>query len=139
MKSDIWGPPAWFFLHSVTLQYPINPTAQDKTNMMTFLTSLGNVLPCEKCQMHYKKNLQELPLNNTVLGSRNNLVNWMIDIHNLVNKSNGKRELSHEEAIKLVQDKYHEDKSSNLIIYIFIMLFIIGLLVVLVWVIINKN
>ena len=46
MRPEIWGPHAWIFLHSVTLEYPDNPTDEDKQNMINFIDSLGNVLPC---------------------------------------------------------------------------------------------
>ena len=30
MDPLIWGPHAWFFLHSITLVYPDNPSEQEK-------------------------------------------------------------------------------------------------------------
>ena len=39
MDPRIWGPPAWTFLHSVTLAYPDNPTETDRTNYKKFFNS----------------------------------------------------------------------------------------------------
>ena len=30
MNPKIWGPGGWLFLHSITLNYPENPTENDK-------------------------------------------------------------------------------------------------------------
>jgi len=37
MRADIWGPHAWIFLHSISLEYPDNPTNIDKNNMKNFI------------------------------------------------------------------------------------------------------
>ena len=38
MNPKIWGPHAWIFLHSITLNYPENPTPElKKNNIKDFL------------------------------------------------------------------------------------------------------
>ena len=54
MEPEIWGPNAWLFLHTVTFNYPKNPTVIDRNNYYDFFNSLQNVLPCPKCQEHFK-------------------------------------------------------------------------------------
>ena len=29
-NTNTWGPSAWIFLHTITFNYPINPTENDK-------------------------------------------------------------------------------------------------------------
>ena len=53
MNTDEWGPRAWFFIHSVAFNYPNNPTKYDKLNYKNFFTHLGNILPCEFCNISY--------------------------------------------------------------------------------------
>ena len=36
MKKNFWGPSGWLFLHSVTFQYPDNPSDEDKYNYKVF-------------------------------------------------------------------------------------------------------
>jgi len=48
MNPKFWGPHAWIFLHSVTMNYPKEPNNQDKTLYRNFFSSLKRVLPCEK-------------------------------------------------------------------------------------------
>ena len=99
MEPEIWGPNAWLFLHTVTFNYPKNPTVIDRNNYYDFFNSLQNVLPCQKCQEHYKLNLQKFPIQ---LQSRRHLVQWLINMHNAVNIKNGKEAWTYDE----VYDKY---------------------------------
>lgn len=97
---DVWGPPGWKFIHFVTLGYPHYPTESIKKKYYDYFHSLKNVIPCSICASHFAENLDILPLDDNVLSSRENLVKWGIDIHNIVNKKNGKKEYTYEEGIK---------------------------------------
>lgn len=109
MKPEIWGPHAWIFLHSVTFDYPDNPSPHIKEQFKNFFESLQYILPCEMCREHYKHNLKRFPITNNVLKSRKNLIEWLIDIHNNVNKSNKKPKLKYQEVVKKYLD-YYEGK-----------------------------
>tara|TARA_B110000495_G_C23024651_1_gene608590 strand:+ start:1963 stop:2373 length:411 start_codon:yes stop_codon:yes gene_type:complete len=100
IKPVIWGPHGWKFMHYVTMGYPDNPNPSDKQNYKEFFMSLRNILPCAKCAQNYKKNLNEYPIDNH-LESRDNLVKWLIDIHNKVNLETGKEIIPYEEALSL--------------------------------------
>jgi len=101
MEPNVWGPPGWTFLHTVTFQYPENPTDLDKQKYYTFFNSLKNVLPCPNCREHYHENFENIPIR---LESREDLIEWLIDIHNEVNKKNNKRIYTYKE----VYDKYNK-------------------------------
>jgi len=102
MKPAIWGPHAWIFLHDITFDYPIKPTDTDKSDMKNFIYALANVLPCRSCRANFKLHLTELPLTDEVLSTRANLVKWMIDIHNRVNKSKGYEEKTYPAALECI-------------------------------------
>jgi hypothetical protein len=91
MNPDIWGPHAWFFLYSVALAYPEDPTNEDKQNYFNFYTSLRNILPCLKCRVHFTENLETHPLNENILGSKKSLFEWLHKIQNEVRTSQGKK------------------------------------------------
>ena len=129
MKPDIWGPGAWTLLHAITLEYPEQPSLLDKNNIRTFFESLSNVLPCEKCRIHFKNNLTVYPLTDTILSSKNQLVKWLIDIHNKVNESNGKPILSYENALKKILDPYECNIYNWYVTTIFLVVIIIFLIV----------
>tara|TARA_Y100001958_G_scaffold159682_1_gene162421 strand:+ start:7062 stop:7571 length:510 start_codon:yes stop_codon:yes gene_type:complete len=110
MNPKIWGPHGWFFIHSIALNYPNNPTFKQKQDYFNFFKSLMNVIPCEKCAFHYSQNFKNYPIDN-FLDNTEKLFNWTVDIHNMVNEKNNKRILSYEEAYKEHMEEY--DNNSN--------------------------
>ena len=105
MNPKVWGPHAWFFLHSVTLSYPNNPTETDKKQMYDFFMSVSNVLPCLDCMKHFKDHLNKYPIT-PFLDSKDSLVSWLIILHNMVNVSTGKPTMTNEAVLKLYNKKY---------------------------------
>ena len=98
MNPEVWGPPAWTFLHSITINYPHNPTQEEKTQYFNFFDNLKNVLPCCICKEHYKRYLEEYPLLDNI-DSKDKLIRWLINIHNKINVMNGKKEWTFQEVI----------------------------------------
>ena len=96
-KPEIWGPHGWIFLHTITFNYPEKPTKEDKFYHKELFNNLKYTLPCKSCANHYSLNLVKYPLE-PALESRTKLINWLIDIHNEVNKKNCKRVYSYEEV-----------------------------------------
>lgn len=105
-SPKLWGSEGWHFIHFVALNYPNNPTEEDKTNYLNFLKSLEFTLPCEGCAYNFAQKLKKSPPN---LNSRNELFEWTVDVHNQVNKENGKKILSYEEAYKKTIQKKNID------------------------------
>lgn len=135
ISPNEWGPSAWRFMHYITMAYPDNPTTIDKQNMKTFFSSIGSILPCEKCRINFAKHTSVYPLNDYVLNSRFDLVNWLIDVHNEVNKMNGKKVLSYDEVIQLYLYKQHDN---CLIVNTRTAVIIVSLVIIIVLVIIMK-
>lgn len=100
-----WGTHAWAFIESIALTFPTSPTPQEKSEYKDFFNSLQYVLPCPRCREHYKENLGKYPLSEALNG-RENMIKWVIDVHNEVNISNGKGVLSYEEARKRIDGKF---------------------------------
>lgn len=128
MNPKFWGPHGWYFLHSVTMNYPKNPSEQDKQIYFNFFKSLEKVLPCEKCAYHYSQNLKKHSLEEA-LESRDKFVRWLINVHNEVNKETGKREYTYDEVIQEYTTKMNNlDKDQTFIyklIIVLLMIFII--------------
>ena len=127
MEPKIWGKHAWLFLHTITLNYPDEPTLSDKQNYKSFFESLIDILPCPTCREHYEQNIINHPID---LSSRESLIKWLIKIHNLVNEKNGKPILSYEDVINNYKDIYNPNNKYNkyiktILIMIIIVLFII--------------
>jgi hypothetical protein len=98
LDPTVWGNHLWIFLHSMTLAYPNDPSAEDKIRIKVFIKSLSNVLPCEKCRLHFKKNLKKYPID-SALKTKETLIYWLYDIHNEVNKVTGKKKMTKQELI----------------------------------------
>jgi hypothetical protein len=81
-QTRIWGPPAWFFLHTISLNY----TPKRKHGHFKFFKSLGKVLPCGTCRDNYNKIISKGPLklNMDILASRETLSMWLFKVHNKV-------------------------------------------------------
>lgn len=102
MNQNIWGPEMWTCLHTISLNYPLKPTYQDKLDYYKFFYALKNVLPCGWCRKNYERNIRELPIR---LNSKRDFVYWLIDLHNEVNGKEGKRPYTYNEVIKYYEDK----------------------------------
>jgi hypothetical protein len=125
MKPEIWGPSTWVFLHSITLNYPDSPTTEDKHNITSFFEYIGKVLPCDKCKVNFQSHLEKTPITDQVVSSRKNLVLWLIDIHNSVNRMNNKPVLSHEEALRKIITRYYCDNQYIIWVTVFLLIFVI--------------
>jgi len=91
MLTYIWGPPLWHFLHTMSFNYPLRPTAAQKRMHRRFIESLQGVLPCGKCRDNLVRNLQEHPLLERDLGGRDAFSKWMYELHETVNRMLGKK------------------------------------------------
>lgn len=79
-QTKVWGPPAWFFLHMISLNYKPEKAKEYKR----FFTALRHVLPCGACRENYSKNLKSMPIDDKVLSSRNEFAYWLFLVHNKV-------------------------------------------------------
>ena len=91
MLTTVWGPSLWHTLHTISFNYPVKPTLQDKKNYKRFIMDLRYVLPCKYCRMNFKRNIKEVPLNDKALKNRNNFSRWMFKLHEHINKMLGKK------------------------------------------------
>ena len=84
MKTDIWGPSTWTFLHAVSFAYPDEPTEDHKNAAVSLFESLKFLLPCGDCCMHYCTvlNIKELT---QAVESKDKFSRWVVDFHNTVN------------------------------------------------------
>lgn len=97
MKTSIWGPSAWRFLHAVTFAYPEHPTKEHKDAARNLFRSLKLLLPCGDCCDHYCKGMDSDPVE-PHLESRDALSRWLVNFHNNVNARLGKASYPYENA-----------------------------------------
>jgi len=108
MITNIWGPPFWLVLHTMSFNYPIHPTEEDKKNYMNFVLNLVNVLPCKYCRMNLVKNFKEHPLTMAEMKNRDTFSRYIYELHEIVNKMLGKKSgLSYDD----VKDRFENFRS----------------------------
>jgi len=91
MLTTVWGPSLWHSLHTISFNYPVEPTSSDKSQYRDFILSLCHVLPCKYCRMNLKNNLKSLPLKMGDMKSRDTFSRYIYNLHELVNKMLKKR------------------------------------------------
>jgi hypothetical protein len=126
INPEEWGPSFWKTSHYVTFAYPENPTDEDKINVKKYFEILQYILPCENCREHYKKNLKNYPLTDNILSSKHNLISWLVDLHNEVNRRSHKKEMTLHEVKKIYSiNKKHKRDYRPVIIALLIVLIIL--------------
>lgn len=76
---DKWGSDLWKLLHFITTQYE----PRKKKQFRYFFTKIvGSILPCKKCSVNYKHHLKKNPIR---LESKEELIVWLFEIHNMTN------------------------------------------------------
>ena len=86
MITATWGPPMWHYLHTMSFNYPVNPTAEDKKHYRDFIINLQYVLPCKYCRINLKTNLKQMPITSAVMANRESFSRYVYELHELVNK-----------------------------------------------------
>ena len=108
MMTKIWGPAAWHFLHTMSFNYPVNPTKEQKIQYRNFVLNLRNVLPCKYCRINLANNLKKKPLQMCHMKSRETFSRYIYELHETVNKMLGKK--SHLTYCE-VRDRYENFRS----------------------------
>lgn len=84
--TTVWGPMMWSYLHTMSFNYPTNPTPEDKKHYKEFVENLQYVLPCKYCRMNLTNNLKEFPIKECHMASRDAFSRYVYELHELVNK-----------------------------------------------------
>ncbi len=99
MLTTVWGPGMWHFMHTMSFNYPTNPSKDDIEHYKNFVINLKNVLPCGKCRDNFSNLLKKYPLTNKHLKNRETFSRYIYEVHEMVNKSlNKKSNLSFEQV-----------------------------------------
>ena len=92
MNPEVWGPPFWFTLHTMSMTYPVHPNTVTKKKYYEFITNLPIFIPNADIGNHFAKLLDEYPVE-PYLSSRMSFIKWIHFIHNKINVSLGKPDI----------------------------------------------
>lgn len=105
MLTDVWGPAQWHVMHTMSFNYPVHPTAEQRKQYRDHFLSLQFVLPCGKCRQNLVKNFQKLPLRMAHMKNRDTFSRYVYELHELVNDMLGKTSGL---SFSAVRDRYEE-------------------------------
>jgi len=91
MLTPVWGPSLWHFLHTISFNYPVNPTKENKKQYKDFMMNLQFILPCVYCRENLTKNYKALPITQTVMKNRESFSRYVYELHERINKLLGKK------------------------------------------------
>jgi hypothetical protein len=91
MLTTVWGPSMWHYLHTMSFNYPVKPTSQDKKHYRDFILSLQYVLPCKYCRINLKNNLKHNPIRQCDMKNRETFSRYVYKLHEFVNKMLNKK------------------------------------------------
>jgi len=105
MLTSVWGPSMWHTLHTISFNYPVDPTKNDKRNYRDYILNLKYVLPCGKCRVNLKNNFKKLPLKMKHMENRETLSKYVYELHELINTMLGKKSgLSYDDVRERYED-----------------------------------
>ena len=108
MLTGVWGPSIWHYLHTMSFNYPVNPTKEDKKYYKESILSLRYTLPCKYCRENLKNNLKDLPITDSVMKNRDSFSRYVYKLHEHINKMlNKKSGLSYND----VRERYEHFRS----------------------------
>ena len=91
MLTTIWGPSMWHYLHTMSFNYPINPTNENKKYYKEFIVNLKYTLPCKYCRINLRNNLKIHPLKYCHLKNRETFSKYVYELHEIINKMLNKK------------------------------------------------
>ena len=103
--QDIWGPHYWFFLHTVSESYPLNPTSVTKKKYYDLIQNFPLFIPDPSIGDKFSEILDKYPVS-PYLDSRDSFVRWVHFVHNNINVKLGKEEVTLETALESYRNMY---------------------------------
>ena len=86
MLTSVWGPSMWHTLHTISFNYPVNPSKNDVKNYKNFILNLQHILPCSYCRENLKNNFKKFPLKNNHMKNRDTFSYYIYQLHERINK-----------------------------------------------------
>ena len=91
MLTTVWGPSQWHFMHTMSFNYPVNPTTEDKKHYKDYILSLRHILPCKYCRQNLTNNLKANPITAAEMKNRDSFSRYVYKLHEAVNKMLNKK------------------------------------------------
>jgi hypothetical protein len=134
LSNHIWGPHYWFFLFTVATTYPNNPNDISKKKYYELIQNFPLFIPNVDVSEKFSKLLDKYPVT-PYLDSKDMFMRWIHFIHNRINITLGKKQLSYEDALNKYYQHYKSseeiednfNKYKKIIVFVFTILILIFL------------
>ena len=91
MLTSVWGPSMWHYLHTMSFNYPVEPSKENKHYYKEFVKNLQYTLPCKYCRINLKNNFKAHPIKDCHMKNRETFSRYVYELHELVNKMLNKK------------------------------------------------
>lgn len=132
LDPNIWGPHYWFFLHTLSLCYPKNPSTVNKKKYYEFIQNFHLFIPVQEISSYYSKLIEKYPVT-PYLDNRESFIKWVHFLHNKINEKLDKPFLSLNDFLIQYYEQYKPNNDKLLkmikmrekIIFICVVLFLL--------------
>ena len=130
LDPEVWGPFYWFVLHTIALSYPTHPNETIKKKYYDFIQNIPLFIPNNNMGNLFSELLDKYPVT-PYLDSQPSFVKWVHFIHNKINVSLDKPELTMEDSMiqyyehykpKEIKEKEHRKRREK---YIFVSIIVL--------------
>ena len=91
MLTSVWGPSMWHYLHTMSFNYPVEPSKENKHYYKEFVKNLHYTLPCKYCRINLKNNFKAHPIKECHMKDRESFSRYVYELHELVNQMLNKK------------------------------------------------
>jgi|UniRef100_A0A6C0CXG0 hypothetical protein len=136
LDPKVWGPHYWFFLHTISMSYPLRPNSVTKKKYYEFIQNLPLFIPVESIASDFSKLLDQYPIT-PYLDSRDAFIRWVWFIHNKINEKLEKNKISLNKFYELYYEEYKPkdiknremNRLKNKLIYLCLVIFFVAMIV----------
>jgi exonuclease VII large subunit len=111
MNKTAWGPCIWTTLHLLTIKLKENSFIKIKEDLIKVITDICSNLPCPSCSTHATLLLKKYKIKN--VKKKEDLVKFIFNLHNEVNRKLKKPKFTYEELEKKYKSLNFKNEMNN--------------------------
>jgi len=115
-NPNIWGPHYWFFLHTICLNYPLQPNKMIKQKHYELIMNLPLFIPNKEIADSFEQLIDKYPVT-PYLDNRHAFIKWVHFIHNEINRLTDKPLIKINNFINNYYSLYEQQNNQPLSFY----------------------
>jgi hypothetical protein len=108
-KKILWGPPTWYFFHTLAEKVKPELFLQHRAALFGMIKDICKNLPCPTCSAHASQYIDKINVNS--LQSKHDLIKMLFEFHNNVNARTNSPQFSYDELLS----KYKQANFVNIV------------------------